>query len=366
MKIDRSNYEMWLIDWIDGNLDESQVAVLLVFLSENPDIQEEFYEMSSFRVNAPDDSYNQKANLKKTPHDITEFQFEYLCVAWLEDDLSKLQKEEIKEITDHDAQKKRIFELIQKTRLMPGEILYPHKKSLLKRSIPPIIIRLSVLGLSAAAIIALVITFFFSSPRSSNLKTEETAQVESPKSEIPTNREKNLPETVHNLKNLSVNKVAGNISAKTGRKILPYSGSAGNPIPLYDSQSVLSDTSGILLTKVIVTYDTDLRMKMDAGTLIAHQAAVIIPNIDEDNSSNLSKLIARTVREKILKKKTLNETPLKAYEIAEAGVAGLNKLFGWEMALDERKDENGRLKSVYFSSRILKFNTPVKNPEPLP
>jgi hypothetical protein len=56
---------------------------------------------------------------------------------------------------------------------------------------------------------------------------------------------------------------------------------------------------------------------------------------------------------------------LKAYEIAEAGVSGLNKLLGWEMALDERKDENGKLKSVYFSSKILKFNAPVKNSEPL-
>ena len=41
----------------------------------------------------------------------------------------------------------------------------------------------------------------------------------------------------------------------------------------------------------------------------------------------------------------------------------LYKLLGWEMALDERKDLNGQLKSVYFSSKILKFNAPVKNSE---
>jgi len=35
------------------------------------------------------------------------------------------------------------------------------------------------------------------------------------------------------------------------------------------------------------------------------------------------------------------------------------------MALDEKKNESGELSSVYFSSKILKFNAPVKKSEPL-
>ncbi|MGC1391224.1 MAG: hypothetical protein WA816_09315, partial [Bacteroidales bacterium] len=76
------------------------------------------------------------------------------------------------------------------------------------------------------------------------------------------------------------------------------------------------------------------------------------------------KFIARTFREKILKEKTAKDSPLKIYEIAEAGVAGLDKLLGWQMALDEKKDSNGELRSVYFSSKILKFNAPIKKSEP--
>ena len=176
MKIDRSNYEIWLIDWLDGNLDESQVAALLIFLNENPDISEEFYEMSTFRVKATDDSFKLKSNLKKSPEEIHESQFEYLCIAWLENDLSFLQKEELNEIIDHDARKKRTFELIQKTKLIPAEIIYRNKKSLLKRIVPPAIIRLSVWGLSAAAIIGLVLTFvFFSYPFRNNKNYENRA-----------------------------------------------------------------------------------------------------------------------------------------------------------------------------------------------
>jgi len=368
MQIDRSNYEIWLIDWLDGSLDESQVARLLIFLNENPDIQEEFYEMSSFRIKSTGYTYDQKSSLKRTPQQITDSQFEYLCIAWLENDLSSLQKEEIKEIIARDAQKKKIFELIQKSKLIPDEIVYRDKKSLLKRSIPPVIIRLSVLGLSAAAIIALVIVFFFSGPDPLKLKTQAAALVEPPVNVTSVNREKNIPEGVKDLRKiLPAKRVTGKLSAGTGKKILPYSGTEGKPVQFNDRQPAISDTSGILLSKVTVPYDTDLGRRTFTGDLIALQASVSSPvDYDDDNSSNFSRFIARTVRGKILKEKTLNEKPLKAYEIAEAGVAGLNKLFGWEMALDEKKDENGRLKSVYFSSKILKFNTPVKNPEPLP
>ena len=70
------------------------------------------------------------------------------------------------------------------------------------------------------------------------------------------------------------------------------------------------------------------------------------------------------LKDELLKEKTPPDSPLKGYEIAEAGVEGLNKLFGWEMALDKKNDQNGQLKSVYFSSKILKFNAPVKKSEP--
>ena len=86
----------------------------------------------------------------------------------------------------------------------------------------------------------------------------------------------------------------------------------------------------------------------------------------ENERSKIGKYLAKTFREKMLKEKTPPDSPLKAYEIAEAGVTGINKLFGWEMALDRKSDENGDLKSVYFSSRIIKFNAPVKKSEPLP
>ena len=100
------------------------------------------------------------------------------------------------------------------------------------------------------------------------------------------------------------------------------------------------------------------------NTLIALNTTAGVPEYYDDRSK-LRKLIAKTFREKIMKEKSPKDSPLRIYEIAEAGVTELNKLLGWEMALDERKDDSGELKSVYFSSKIIKFNAPVKKSEPV-
>ena len=36
MHIDRTNYEIWLVDWLDGNLDETRAKELQLFLESNP------------------------------------------------------------------------------------------------------------------------------------------------------------------------------------------------------------------------------------------------------------------------------------------------------------------------------------------
>jgi len=48
MQIDRSNYEIWLIDWLDGKLDDPEVEQLQRFLGDNPDIKEE-YDKNQFK-----------------------------------------------------------------------------------------------------------------------------------------------------------------------------------------------------------------------------------------------------------------------------------------------------------------------------
>jgi len=114
MQIDRSNYEIWLIDWLDGNLNNSQIEQLEIFLKENPGLKEEFEELTTFRLNSPKMLFQHKNQLKKTSRDLSDSQLEYLSVAYLENDLSVEEKTDLLESIEHNKEKKSSFELIQK------------------------------------------------------------------------------------------------------------------------------------------------------------------------------------------------------------------------------------------------------------
>jgi len=365
MQIDRSNYEIWLIDWLDGNLNDVQVEQIQQFLSENPDLTEEFDELSLFSLKPVDKSFPHKNRLQKTTVNIPDSQFEYLSAAYLENDLSAGQQSELKEMIEQDPEKKMSFELIQKMKLSPAAISFRHKNRLIRRTVAQNVIRLSIIGLSAAAIVTLVLITFIPKPGALQVKSGKTAQtivadstIQKPDSEKNSDREKTerkIGLTEKQSKNLLA------VLKKTDSAI---SETNMNPTIQNDSLVRTSDLPGLLLNKIPVSSEIDLKIETISYALIALKYTAAVPEYD-DERSRLGRFIAKTFREKILKEKAAKDSPLKVYEIAEAGVSGLDKLLGWEMALDEKKDMNGELKSVYFSSKLLKFNSPIKKSETL-
>jgi hypothetical protein len=367
MQIDRSNYEIWLIDWLDGNLSKLQVEQLQAFLKENPEIKEDFDDMDRVRDSmhcVSNETFPYKDHIKKKASEISESQFDYLCVAFLENDLTADQQTGLKESMEEDREKEKSFELIQKMKISPADSRYKHKNKLIRRSVFQNVIRLSFIGLSAAAIIIYAIITIHFVPRSLLVKTNNTAQstavdsIQKPSYEIisgkSTTEKKNIPSKKQTKNLFSVSQKKSSVIAESEKNLALQNDSTVrsdyNPLPVPD--------------KIPVSAKIDFKNGTINNNLIALKVSINIPVYD-DGRSKLSKFIAKTFREKILKEKTTKDNPLKAYEIAEAGVAGLNKLLGWEMALSEKNDENGKLKSIYFSSRLLKFNAPVKKSEPL-
>jgi hypothetical protein len=365
MYIERSNYEIWLIDWLDGNLNEVQVEQLRYFLSENPDIKEEFEELSLFNLKPAEKSFPNKNRLQKTTAELSGSQLEYLSVAYLENDLSYDEQTELKENIELDPEKKKSFELIQKMRLMPVSLSYKNKKRLIRRTVARNVIRLSLIGLSAAAIITLVIITSISKPGPLHIRFEKTAQTIVPDNTIQQLALEKVPKVIKSDKKIITSKKQiQNILAVSNKTASVITETNPNLPVQNDSLLGSKNHPRILTNKIPVSPGFNLNLETVPNTLIALNYTVPVPGYD-DGRSRLSKFIAKTFREKILKEKSAKDSPLKVYEIAEAGVSGLDKLLGWEMALDERKDVNGELKSVYFSSKILKFNAPVKKSEPL-
>jgi hypothetical protein len=105
-----------------------------------------------------------------------------------------------------------------------------------------------------------------------------------------------------------------------------------------------------------------MREEIGSNSLVTPTVAFNAPEVKEERMK-AGRFISKTFREKILKEKKPADTPIQGYDIAEAGVKGLNKLLGWEMALERKNDETGQPKSIYFRSKILTVNAPVKKRE---
>jgi hypothetical protein len=366
MQIDRSNYEIWIIDWLDGNLNNSQVVQLNLFLDENPDLREEFNDLTHSKLLSPDILFKKKENLKKSPSDISQAQFEYLCAAYLENDLSISQKEEIDEIVKKNPERKNTFDQIHRTILIPDKTGYKHKNLLLKRTSYKKVIWLSVKGLSIAAAISLLIVVYTLIPSTTSSEKKNTAQsqvadsmIKRPSSEIA--RESRVLES----KSETTEKIAENRFASAKKKINIITPHRDTTALSADTFITTIDNPKMSVEKVPVHSPVELRKGIADNTLVQSipKPEISVTRAEKNHSAGF---ISKTFREKILRIKTPDETPVTGYEIAEAGVSGLNKLLGWEMALDMKKDENGQPKSVSFSSGILKIQAPVKKRDPQP
>jgi hypothetical protein len=365
MNIDKSNYEIWLIDWLDGNLSNQQVDQVRIFLDQNPDLREEFNDSASLLTDSPDLSYRHKQNLRKSPSEIPASQFDYLCIAFLENDLTASQKAELLEIVSKYPDKRRTFELIQKTRLPLKETVFKNKRRLHRRTVFQKAISLSLIGVSAAAAISVFVLLFTDRPGVTGPNPAGTAQVIMPDSslmkEVPPEANTKAPNETRAVP--AEKKIVVPLQSTSNKNY--QAAESRVPAQGHDSSAVRVDDQRLAVNKVTIHPQVELTEGLIAGNLIASNPPNIISDTG-DERGGVGKFISKTFREKILKEKAPADKPLKAIEVAEAGVNGLNKLLGWQMVLDMTSDANGQPRSVYFSSKLVKVNAPVKKKEAQP
>jgi hypothetical protein len=345
MSISRSNYEIWFTDWLDSNLSKSELEQLRIFLSENPDLKEEFEELGRLRLDPPSLHMPFREGLKKSAEDLPDSQFDVLCVAYHENDLSEQQKNDFLEMIADDKKRQEIFSLSGKLRLRPPNDKFSSKNSLLRRSRAGKFLRIAAPVLSVAAMIALALLLIkpegsmmpgitLSDPveiqYDSSLRLQPATHPSLATAETPAQPSKTL--------------IDSNDAVPTGINRVTE------------------------ITRPVLSTSPDLSVKMTDNALIALQA-VSLPEerTDEaagqyDARNRVQRLLAFKFREKILKEDLPDTSPIDRFDIAEAGINGLNKLFGWEMQLD-KDNETGEGGTVNFSSRLVQFSAPVKKNE---
>lgn len=155
MGINRNNYEVFAVDFIDGTLSPAEAAEFLAFLAENPDIANEIELLreSSAKI----DPGLVKADFSFLMKDLNQLplrpeNYDEMCIAFHEGDLNEEASNKLlNEIKTNNTLKAK-FEQYSKLKLVPdNRIVFTNKSSLLHREIPVPVMRRIVIGVSAAA-----------------------------------------------------------------------------------------------------------------------------------------------------------------------------------------------------------------------
>ena len=94
-RIDIQNYEVFMIDYLDGNLAPELEAELLSFLDNHPEIKSEIEDFDLIKLKTNTDVYECKLDLKKSILDtgiINPENFEHYSIAYYEGDLSEKEQ----------------------------------------------------------------------------------------------------------------------------------------------------------------------------------------------------------------------------------------------------------------------------------
>ena len=138
MKIDRSNYEAFFLDYLDGNLSEELRVELDVFLINNPDLSEELNDVRTtiadfdlMHKTGLEEKFAFKNDLKKSESFSVSLIIEELLVKELEGDLSQEEKSQLQTFEITNSNVAAVRSIISKTKLTSQAIFFDNKAELL-------------------------------------------------------------------------------------------------------------------------------------------------------------------------------------------------------------------------------------------
>ncbi|MDD4847986.1 MAG: hypothetical protein PHR53_04380 [Bacteroidales bacterium] len=195
-KINRNNYEIFFLDYSEGNLSQEDSILLMRFLQENPDLKMEWETFIADDLESlkPDKSivFEGRNQLKKSfinaIGSINENNYTTRFIAFYEGDLSEQEQDEIFDFIAKNPHLKNEFEQFEKTFLQPDKkIVFTDKDSLKKSQKIPFYRLFSYSVAAIAAVFALFFLFKFfiqpiTTPTQQSLVQEEIDSIITPAS----------------------------------------------------------------------------------------------------------------------------------------------------------------------------------------
>jgi hypothetical protein len=138
MRIDKNNYEQYLVDYLDGKLTPLEVSQVLLFLELHPAIKAEFEGIEKISIKEQEPVTFDTSSLKKPGYAEVKGDYENMLVAEVEGDLTVEEQILLKQAKRLYPELEKASALFASTLLTPEHIIFENKKSLKKRIVVPL------------------------------------------------------------------------------------------------------------------------------------------------------------------------------------------------------------------------------------
>ncbi len=349
MNISRDNYEAFFLDYLEGNLPEDQIDQFIDFLEQNPDLRQELKTFENIKLPKEEISFPDKGNLYKPSNSYTS-DFDRKAIAFIENELSEEAKARFLREVEDNPQRMHDLEIYKLTRQVPDmRIVFDRKGTLHRSSQRVLFIRRASI---AAAVLALMVAIasivdFSRKPAIVVPEKVETA-ASAPEPE-------NAPVEITHPANQVVSE-----EKEEPTKIL-----ASSPVRTALPAPSKTDTRQPAEKEIIIDPVPEARTKITALT----------PRQAEFSGEDIGKLELAAIP---TRKETIDQSrqpiTVDQYFIAKVKEAGNQRLnaaarllrTGLNLASElsgdriDYQEENGKVKSIEFESKLLAFTIPVR------
>lgn len=360
MKIDRQNYELYAIDFLDGKMTPAETAAFMAFLTENPDIAQEIELLRDIdteiapKQTSQDFSFLMK-NINQTR--VTPESFEEFCVAYHEGDLDQKSQSELIEFIAEDSIRRQKFEGYGKLKISPDTSIVFSEKNLLKqRSIKLVNARRIALITSFAAAASLALVFFLKAPSLDpvDVNLAQTNTNEKAKTEITKTTESNINTETTDVQTVQVipgSDTTENTSPEIETSVLSSEGQ--NKILAAINDSVEGEPIRISLIDP-KPLENDLGLETDKYAFL-REAPVQPRDDDQKQPASIEEIKDRTTGFFAL------ASGLTVDDLINSGVKGLNKMVEGNLSYQSERDEKGKMKEFALSADAFQYKRKIKN-----
>ncbi len=324
--ITKENYEIWMVDMMDGKLSEAQQEELMLFLAAHPEYDVDISDLDMYTLKADDIQFSDKTELLKSEAD--------------EFGLNILDYEAITAVEENQKQSNDLIETYRKTILKPDNSIRFAQKDYLKRAlILPFMSKQRFAQIATAASVALLFglgtTLWFKAP----VEVKPTAAIL--QTSIKNQQQNNLLKTIEPISKTKKSEVKSNkIETSELSSEIPEN---KHIISREDIQKMTPKSTLQLNTTKVNGYEAGLNNMMPYVIAYNLKKKVDAQELAFINTQQQSEKLART--EKVITN----------------GAKVINFLSGNDTTIKKYLNENGQLIAYEVESEGISFTRKIKN-----